>query len=268
LDFYRHQAAYENTYSMLFYNALMRQAKDYINTITSNYIPDVVISSDPIDIVMLAIDNDIIPKEFIRQAIVIDRMKFQKALSNDLHGKAKKIAKMYGKKPPVKRVRAKITKTTKKIIERIVEQAVNENLSIPQAVALLEKKMAALAVIRARRIARTESVRLMNYANYTAAIEMKVYVRKKWNAIHDKRVRHTHRRLSGQTRELWNPFTTINGSIWYPCDPNAVAEETINCRCALTFVPVRDQDGGIKIYTENQLARIQRSPMAQSGLSF
>ena len=55
-----------------------------------------------------------------------------------------------------------------------------------------------------------------------------------WDSSRDTRVRRTHRALHGQKRRWKETWTTPNGTLRYPGDPDAPAEETIQCRCLLT----------------------------------
>ena len=96
---------------------------------------------------------------------------------------------------------------------------------------------------RSENIARTETLRAVQAANFEAyqqAVESgKVAaqsVRKVWNSAHDNRVRHTHRELDGESVGLNELFVSPSGaSLRYPLDPNAPLEETVNCRCNLTY---------------------------------
>jgi len=96
---------------------------------------------------------------------------------------------------------------------------------------------------RSENIARTETLRAVqagNFEAYQQAVESgKVAaqsVRKVWNSAHDNRVRHTHRELDGESVGLNELFVSPSGaSLRYPLDPNAPLEETVNCRCNLTY---------------------------------
>lgn len=96
---------------------------------------------------------------------------------------------------------------------------------------------------RALNIARTETLRAVqagNFEAYQQAVDSgKVAaqsVRKVWNSAHDNRVRHTHRELDGESVGLNDSFVSVSGArLRYPLDPTAPLEETINCRCNLTY---------------------------------
>jgi hypothetical protein len=96
---------------------------------------------------------------------------------------------------------------------------------------------------RSETIARTEAIRAVNAGNVQlwkqAAQDGKVDaagVTKKWIATHDGRTRHAHLTipmLNPDGVELDQAFKSELGPIRFPGDPDAVAANTINCRCAL-----------------------------------
>lgn len=97
---------------------------------------------------------------------------------------------------------------------------------------------------RSMTIARTESLRAAN-AGQRAVIEAaaaagdldNMIIRKTWLSTEDDRVRHTHAQLNGQSVDgMETPFVTSKGNrIRWPQDDQAVAEETINCRCTCKY---------------------------------
>jgi hypothetical protein len=96
---------------------------------------------------------------------------------------------------------------------------------------------------RTLNIARTETLRAVqagNFEAYQQAIDSRKIasqnVRKVWNSAHDNRVRHTHRELNGESVGINESFVSPSGArLRYPLDPTAPLEETINCRCNLTY---------------------------------
>lgn len=61
-------------------------------------------------------------------------------------------------------------------------------------------------------------------------------VGKSWKTRKDGRVRVSHADLEGDFVELDEPFVTVRGnSLLRPGDPAAPIEETINCRCRLSY---------------------------------
>lgn len=94
---------------------------------------------------------------------------------------------------------------------------------------------------RSMTIARTESMKATNLGSKASAQSVadggNYDVTKTWHATHDKKTRPTHRALDGQSVDgMETPFVTINGDqIQYPHDPDAPADEIINCRCHATY---------------------------------
>lgn len=96
---------------------------------------------------------------------------------------------------------------------------------------------------RSENIARTETLRAVqagNFEAYQQAVESgKIAaqnIRKVWNSAHDKRVRHTHRELDGESVGLNERFVSSSGAqLRYPLDETAPLAETLNCRCNLTY---------------------------------
>lgn len=90
-------------------------------------------------------------------------------------------------------------------------------------------------------IARTEALRSVHQGveeAYEQAIDAGVLsaddLIRTWDSSRDSRVRRTHKLLHGQRRKWKETWATENGVIRYPGDPEAAAEEVIQCRCLLT----------------------------------
>lgn len=101
---------------------------------------------------------------------------------------------------------------------------------------------------RARTIARTEVIGASN-AGAMQQLELLgpdfMPQRKTWVSTHDKRTRLSHAVADGQTVDFVAPFTVGGAKLDYPGDPDAPAEERINCRCTLVWhfddVPLKDE---------------------------
>lgn len=96
---------------------------------------------------------------------------------------------------------------------------------------------------RGQNIARTETLRAVNAGRHEAYQQAvasgkvaEQNIRRVWNSAHDKRVRDTHRAMSGQSVGLNESFISPSGArLRYPCDPLAPLSETAQCRCNVTI---------------------------------
>lgn len=89
---------------------------------------------------------------------------------------------------------------------------------------------------RAMLVAENESNTSWNYDEYRTAVKSGK-TKKKWIAMQDKRVRHTHRQLSGKTIPIESIFLVGNSEMYFPKDETFSPEtcETANCRCSIKY---------------------------------
>ena len=83
------------------------------------------------------------------------------------------------------------------------------------------------------RIAKTEGHRIQCESAYNVQVRAKekgADIVKQWDSTLDSRTRESHQKLDGEIVEVNKKFS--NG-LMYPGDPNGVASEVVNCRCAL-----------------------------------
>jgi HK97 family phage portal protein len=88
---------------------------------------------------------------------------------------------------------------------------------------------------RAETIARTEVVSAANAGAKEGAVQSGVVETQSWLATEDERTRETHAEADGQTVGLDETFTVGDAELAYPGDPDGPPEETIACRCSITF---------------------------------
>lgn len=89
------------------------------------------------------------------------------------------------------------------------------------------------ALAYAQRITRTEGHRIQTKATLDACYSAKkkgCNIVKQWDSTLDGRTRHSHKVVDGEIREIDEKFS--NGLL-YPGDPDGMASEVVNCRCAL-----------------------------------
>ncbi|MEU9198859.1 phage portal protein [Streptomyces sp. NPDC048332] len=126
-----------------------------------------------------------------------------------------------------------ITATTEQVLRsQLLAHGVAEGESVPELRARIQQVFTNLSDYRATMIARTETVGGYSAASHMAALDAGA-VRKTWLSTDDKRTRRTHRLAEGNTVAMNKRFQ-LTESRW-PADPAAPANQSIQCRCALTF---------------------------------
>lgn len=131
-----------------------------------------------------------------------------------------------------------ISQTSKDAIAKILQQSITEGWGVDKTVSKL--KLEGIPKWRVKMIIRTESVRALNFSQLKSAADDRYEVEKMWIAIIDKRTRHDHIALDGIKINLFDEFPF---GLLYPGDPNAAANETINCRCTLGYSVKKDENG-------------------------
>ncbi len=133
----------------------------------------------------------------------------------------------------IEELAGQVTATTEQVLRsQLLAHGVAEGESVPELRARIQNVFANLSDYRATMIARTETVGGYNAASHMAAIDQGA-TRKTWLSTDDKRTRRTHRAAQGSTVALNKRFP-LTESRW-PADPAAPANQSIQCRCALTF---------------------------------
>lgn len=141
-----------------------------------------------------------------------------------------------------------ITQTTRDLITKVFTEAYAAGYSIDQIVAKL--KDTELSKIRARLIARTETVTAANQGALFVANETGLLYNKTWLATNDGRTRDDHREVNGNQVGRNDYFIVGGFEMLAPGDRGGKdgrlpvpAKEICNCRCTTTFQPVRDSNG-------------------------
>jgi hypothetical protein len=98
---------------------------------------------------------------------------------------------------------------------------------------------------RAETIARTEALRAVNTGSYFAIRQLveqdkigEDEIVRRWQYTHDDKVRDAHAAVPAMNREgvgLHAHFQTPLGPLLFPGDPKGRPENTINCRCVVTY---------------------------------
>ena len=145
-----------------------------------------------------------------------------------------------------------INNTTNERIRRIIEQGIFDGLGAEEVARNIRKEAGGnLNAVRSRAIARTETITAANQGKYMSASSSNLEMKKKWIPATDARTRPSHRAM------LDNPWIPLKEDFYlandlgilepakHPCDNRLSASNTVNCRCAMVFEPMRDSNGNL-----------------------
>lgn len=145
-----------------------------------------------------------------------------------------------------------ITETTRKWIAEQIVKGQQAGLTFDQvAKGLITSDIPAM---RALRIARTETVTMMNLGRFIAANKSNFQKEKIWISSHDNRVRpginsenspFDHHEVDIKKVDLEEPFEVSGEHLMFPGDSSmgASAGNRVNCRCSFALQTQRDKNG-------------------------
>lgn len=132
-----------------------------------------------------------------------------------------------------------ITEGSKNFCNRIITVGINNNRTIYQISKDLRKYYDQDKVYRSYRMGRTEVVGSSNYGSWEGAKQANIpKMMKVWVSARDDRVRDNHKPgegVDGQTVGIDDFFYVGGYPMAYPGDPAGPAEETIMCRCTISY---------------------------------
>ncbi len=128
-----------------------------------------------------------------------------------------------------------ISQTTLNDIREILDDGIQQGLSIPEISKGIRGLGGEFSGRRARTIAITEVHSASMFASIETAKATQLTLIKEWASVEDSRVRPTHAAADGQRREMNDKFSVGGAKMDRPSDPEAPASEVINCRCALLY---------------------------------
>lgn len=132
-----------------------------------------------------------------------------------------------------------IAETTRSDIGALTTRGIAEGLTEREVASLIYDLAPTKSRSRSQTIARTETHYAANAGAQETAQATGVEMQREWVASLDERTRDNHVVADGQTVGMNEPFIVGNAQLMYPGDQSAGApSETINCRCAVVFVPV------------------------------
>lgn len=150
-----------------------------------------------------------------------------------------------------------ITAYTRFVIQKVLSNAAQTGASFDDIVKELTTN-SELGAMRARRIARTETVTAANGAAFIYAKQSGLQMTKFWISVQDNRTRHNqwanHYTIDGLEAEYDQPFVLQSqrlgeirmmqpGARNQPNGLPVPAVEVVNCRCTVAFKAKRDRNG-------------------------
>lgn len=145
---------------------------------------------------------------------------------------------------------SQVTETTIKYVTKIILEGINNGDGAVVVAKRLEEE-GDFNKNRALVIARTETVTAMNQGKYIAALSSKFEMEKRWIPTNDKRTRSSHYHfLNSSFIEMEALFKVDkkDGNFdvaRYPGDESLSAENTVNCRCSISFKLKRNSTGNV-----------------------
>lgn len=145
-----------------------------------------------------------------------------------------------------------ITETTKDLIRKVFTEAYAKGLGIDDIIKQLENTE--LSAVRARMIARTETVVSANRGAEFVAKQTGLRMNKEWLSAIDDRTRRDHLIQNGQIVAMDDYFNVGGYDMAIPGDkggkdgkPSVPAKEVVNCRCCALFIPLRDNGKLVRV---------------------
>lgn len=246
----RFQMKYEKQFTSKFKKALQIQVEAYAKTANTMEIP-----SFPIYTVLLELYTKVGPiwARFNREAsikaddtFVTGQMGFNERI-------VELIQNYYGVN--LLNDAELMTQYSREVIVEVLGRAAETGASFDDIVKELLRHPE-FGAMRARRIARTETVTAANGAAMLYANESGNVMEKVWIAVKDSRTRHDHKAVDGTRLDIQTPFDLMNqkygkvqmmqpGARVQPNGLPVPAVEVVNCRCTVAFRAKRGADGRI-----------------------
>jgi len=127
----------------------------------------------------------------------------------------------------------------RRIVSAAVRDGIDEGWDMEQIARRIESDFAGhVNRTRARAIGRTETIRASNVGARAGAKATGLTLQKEWLSAKDTRTRPDHLVLDETTVPVDAPFSVGGEEAMYPADPNLSPEQSVNCRCALGYLPV------------------------------
>ena len=157
-----------------------------------------------------------------------------------------------------------ITDTTRNFMNKVIQDGISQGLGEDEIVRNLRNSE--ITDSRARLITRTETGRAMNTGAMLAAATSNFLMEKVWVSAQDNRTRrlprdqYDHLHMNGKKVPFDGVFVVPSSEtidlMQYPSDAAGSAGNICNCRCAIAFVPKRNDAGDLmRIDVNNPIQR-------------
>lgn len=139
---------------------------------------------------------------------------------------------------------SKITEHTRKIIKETIEQGIASNKTKPQIAKEIQSKTGGvIAKKRALVIARTETTFISSKAAEINIQDSPFKMMKTWIPVSDMRTRPDHIAMFSHKAIPKDEMFNVGGiSMKYPGDYAGGAANCCNCRCAVVYTPIRNEN--------------------------
>ena len=133
-----------------------------------------------------------------------------------------------------------IVKTTRDTVRAQIVIGIAEGLGTREIAKAIRDQITGIGQLNPQQrslvIARTETHTAANYAGDAGVRVLDLpETRREWLAVEDERTRITHSEADGQQVGMDEPFIVGGVHLMFPGDPDGPPEETINCRCVVTY---------------------------------
>ena len=235
----------QNAYRQAVYSALRKQ----VNFFADNYAKGVIdfnLPKKPIVKVLRQLYED----AGVNNALFVQRQlkrDIKKSVSDDIN-RFEWSMNEYFRTHLLEKSTRQITETTKRQLLAVLQKSTDEGWGVSKTVTAL--KDTDLTRSRAELIVRTETMKAANVGAMIAAADMGIIVQKKWISAQDERTRriprdqYDHLYMNGIVKDFDQAFivpsTKTLDSMQYPGDPNGSAGNVCNCRCTVSFIPLKD----------------------------
>jgi hypothetical protein len=249
LEFHRFQQSREKAYTPKIERALKVQINQFITAVQGGYSEAEAltkVTAEPLLKVLQSLYIDAATKYGAKVRVSLNRLPMQQKAGGPIgfNRRMTELVLRYFRVDFLNDVE-EMTAYTRELIQKVLTKAYALGWSFDEILKYLPTAPA-LTRIRARRIARTETVGAANFGADAVARDSGLKLNKVWSSVNDIRTRHDHRNVDGQKVGMDDTFNVGGFPMKYPGDKakgKTPAKEIVNCRCTVIHEPVRDKDG-------------------------